>query len=258
MVDRLGVLRLAYRLPWLLLHVLVGTPLTVICQSRFGRALRIGGQPLSDITVRWWAGTVCRIFGVRRRQTGTISPGAQLVAANHISWLDIQLLHSMSAMGFVGKAEIRAWPIVGWLAKVGGTVFHERGSHDSASGVVSAMTQRLEEGGKVAIFPEGGILPGDRVKMFHARLFGAAIDTSVPVQPVALRYLRDGANYHDITFLPGEKTLDNFFRLLKQRPCTGEIHVLPVIDSRGKKRRQLAGEAESAVRAAYEGAQIVG
>ena len=253
----MGSLRLMYRIPLLLLHIVIGTPLTVICQSRAGRAVRFGQRSLSDIAMRWWAGTVCRIFGVRRRKSGDIPSGAQLVVANHISWLDIQLLHSLSAMGFVGKSEIGTWPIVGWLAKVGGTVFHERGSHDSASGVTASMIQRLEEGGKVAIFPEGGILPGDRVKMFHARLFGAAIEADVPVQPVALRYLRDGANYHDITFLRGEKTLDNFFRLLKQRPCVGEIHVLPLIESQGKKRRELAGEAEAAVRAAYEGVQIV-
>jgi 1-acyl-sn-glycerol-3-phosphate acyltransferase len=257
MADRLGGLRLIYRIPWLVLHIVIGTPLTVICQGRVGRAIRFGQRSLSDIAIRWWASTSCRIFGVRRRIFGNIPPGAQLVVANHIAWIDIQLLHSLSAMGFVGKYEISTWPIVGWLAKVGGTVFHQRGSHDSASGVASAMVQRLEEGGKVAIFPEGGILPGDRVKMFHARLFGAAIETNVPVQPVALRYLRDGATYHDITFLPGEKTLDNFFRLLKQRPCIGEIHVLPVIESQGKKRRELAGEAEAAVRAAYEGARIV-
>jgi 1-acyl-sn-glycerol-3-phosphate acyltransferase len=249
---RLSFLRLIYRLPWLVLHVLVGTPVTVVCQSPPGRALRIGDRSLADITICWWARTVCRIFGVRRRVSGAIGAGPLLVAANHISWIDIQLLHSVAPMGFVGKAEISTWPVVGWLARIGGTVFHERGSHRSASGVATTMSDRLQEGGKVAIFPEGGILPGPGVKRFHARLFGAAIDTDTPVQPVMIRYLRDGERFDDITFLPHEKTLDNFYRLLRQRPCTADIQVLPAIDPEGKQRRPLAAEAEAAVRAAYE------
>jgi 1-acyl-sn-glycerol-3-phosphate acyltransferase len=114
------------------------------------------------------------------------------------------------------------------------------------------MEERLSEGGKVAIFPEGGILRGDGVKRFHARLFAAAINTGAPVQPVMVRYLRDGELYHDITFLPHEKTLDNFFRLLRQRPCVAEARILAPIDPAGSQRRQIAAEAEAAVRAAFE------
>ena len=115
------------------------------------------------------------------------------------------------------------------------------------------MTARLNEGGRVAIFPEGGILPGEGIKRFHARLFGPAIDTAVPVQPVMLRYLSGGDDYHDITFRPGENFVGNFFRLLAQAPCLAEVRVLPQIDSAGRQRRDLAAEVEAAVRAAYAG-----
>lgn len=252
MNDSLAYFRYLYRLPWLLWHVLIDTPLTVLCQTRFGRAIRIGGEPLSDRAIRFWARTSCRIFGVRRRVTGAFQPGAQLVVANHISWFDIEVLHSLAAMGFVAKAEIAGWPVVGWLASLGGTVFHQRGSHDSASGVASALTQRLEEDRKVAIFPEGGILPGEGIKRFHARMFGAAIETGVPVQPVMLRYFDQGRPFREVTFLPGEKTVKNFFRLLGHRGCVADIHILPPIDPTGKQRRELAGEAEARVRAAWE------
>ncbi|MBT8065550.1 MAG: 1-acyl-sn-glycerol-3-phosphate acyltransferase [Gammaproteobacteria bacterium] len=252
MTDFLGYFRYLYRLPWLLWHVVIDTPLAVLCQTRAGRAIRIGGRPLSDIAVRFWAATSCRIFGVRRKVSGAFRPGAQLVVANHISWLDIVVLHSLEAVGFVAKAEIADWPVVGWLAKVGGTVFHRRGSHDSASGVANALTQRLGEDRMVAIFPEGGILPGEGVKRFHARMFGAAIETGVPVQPVMLRYFHDGKPFPEATFLPGEKTVKNFFRLLRHPGCLADVHILPPIDPAGRQRRELAGEAESRVRAAHE------
>ena len=114
------------------------------------------------------------------------------------------------------------------------------------------MAERLRQGAKVAIFPEGGILPGEGVKRFHARLFAAAIETGVPVQPVMIRYLRDGRHYPGMTFLPGEHFVANFFRLLRQKRCVAQMCVLPLIDSAGQQRRELAQASELAVRAAFD------
>lgn len=248
----MGHLRLFYRIPWLLLHVLIGLPLTVLSFSRPGRFIRIAGKPFNEIMLHWFSATTCRIFGLRRRVSGSFTDGPQLVVANHISWLDISLLHSVSAMGFIAKAEIRRWPLIGWIVSVGDTVFHERGSHDSSSGVARVMSDRLESGSRVAVFAEGGILPGFGVKRFHARMFAAAINSSVPVTPVMIRYMRKGEYNKEITFKPGEPFSANFFRLLTQEPCLAELQILPSIDSGGRSRRELAGECEARVRAAFE------
>jgi len=247
-----GLLRLILRLPFLLLHICIGTPITVLCQNSKIRSVQFSGQLLGESVACWWSRVICRIFGIRCILSGDFTPGAQLVAANHISWIDIVVVHSFTAMGFVAKAEINNWPLLGVIARAGGSVFHQRGSHDSASGVAAAMAGRLRENRRVAIFPEGGILPGEGVKYFHARLFAAAIDTEVPVQAVTLRYLRDGSRYDEITFLPGEHFVANLLRLLMQKSCIAEVQVLPLIESAGKQRRQLAGETEEAVRAAFE------
>jgi 1-acyl-sn-glycerol-3-phosphate acyltransferase len=248
----MGAIRLLIRLPFLLLHIVLGTPATVLSFYPPFRRKRVGGQPLHDVMLRWWAGTACRIFGVSVRSEGYFPPGPQLVVANHISWLDIQVLHSLSPMGFVAKSEIGDWPVLGFLASVGGSVFHRRGSHDSASGVAAAMADRLASGGKVAIFPEGGILPGFGVKRFHARLFAAAIETGSEVQPVAVRYLRGGRQFADMTFRKGEGFAGNILRLLSQPRRIAEALILEPLPSGGAPRRQLALAAEDAVRAAFD------
>ncbi len=248
----MGILRLLYRIPWLLVHLLIGLPLTLLSVGTPARDIRIGERSLGNIMLNWWSGMTCSIFGLKRSITGTFPAGAQLVAANHISWLDIQLLHSVSPMGFVAKAEIQDWKLAGRVATFGDTVFHQRGSHDSSSGVSTLMVQRLQQGRKVAIFPEGGILPGDGVKRFHARMFAAAIESGSPVQPVMIRYLRDGRHYTGMTFMRGEHFMANLFRLLRQRRCIAEVSILPVIDPAGKQRRELATESETAIRAAFE------
>jgi 1-acyl-sn-glycerol-3-phosphate acyltransferase len=236
----------------MLVHVLIGLPLTLISIATPVRNIRFGDKSMDNFMLNWWSGMTCRIFGLERSILGRFQPGAQLVVSNHISWLDIQLLHSLSPMGFVAKAEIQKWKVAGRVAFIGGTVFHHRGSHDSSSGVSTLMVQRLQQGRKVAIFPEGGILPGDGVKRFHARLFAAAIETGLPVQPVMIRYLRDDRPYPYMTFLRGERIMANLFRLLMQGGCIAEVSILPFIDPAGKKRRELARESEIAVRAAFD------
>lgn len=253
-----GYLRLIYRVPWMLLHILVGTPAVVACQYPWAQSVPLGRSTLKEVMAIWWSRMICRIFGISIQARGEVKPGAQLVVANHISWLDIPLMHSLAAMGFVSKAEIRDWPVIGFLAKSGGTLFHQRGCRDSASGVGAVMAGRMEEGGRVAIFPEGGILPGAGVKRFHGRMFAAAIETATPVQPMMLRYLHDGRHDHDMTFLPGEHFLANFFRLLRQGRRVADVAVLPLIESTGKQRKPLAAEAEMAVRAAFEADLVSG
>ena len=224
----------------------------LLCHYRPLNTVRFGEKPLVVASETLWSRAVCRVFGVRLTVQGEIGPGPHLVVANHISWLDITVMRSFATMGFVSKAEINDWPVIGYLARIGQTVFHQRGSHDSASGVAAVMARRLREGGNVAIFPEGGILPGVSVKRFHGRMFAAAIDTGSPVQPLMLRYMRDGNHLDDVTFVRGEHFVGNLFRLLRQRTCVAEVAVLPRIESTGKQRRPLAAEAEEAVRTAFD------
>ena len=54
------------------------------------------------------------------------------------------------------------------------------------------MASRLKSGRRVAIFPEGGIVPGTAIRVFHARLFRAAVEADCPVQPVMIRYMTNG------------------------------------------------------------------
>jgi lyso-ornithine lipid O-acyltransferase len=243
--------RLVLRGALFMLLIVLGTLPTVLCQNRLGRAFRIGNRRLDEITLNAWAAALCRIFGVRIAPLGPIAPPPVLVVANHISWLDIFVIYSLAQTGFVSKAEVGRWPVIGLLARVAGTVFHERGSHDSASSVTAAMARRLEEGGRVAIFPEGGIRPGEGVKVFHARLFRPAVEAGCPVQPVMIRYLRDGAIDLDMSFYDDEHFVMNFLRLLGRPSCTCEVQFLAPLPAAGRPRRELALEAQAAVTDAY-------
>src|SRR3546814_1220436 len=105
-----------------------------------------------------------RLFGVRRVRIGAPVPAATLFVANDVSWVDIVTLHSQRMMGFVAKREIAGWPLVGWLATRGETIFHQRGSTESLGGVLQVMLARLRSGHSVGVFPEGRTGHGDAVR----------------------------------------------------------------------------------------------
>jgi 1-acyl-sn-glycerol-3-phosphate acyltransferase len=210
------------------------------------------GSRKADVVAVRLARGLAGLFGIRAQISGEPAEGAVLIAANHISWLDIPVLHSACAVGFVAKAEIESWPVFSYIARTGATIFHQRGSHDSAADVSSLMAQRLQQGRAVAIFPEGGIKPGSSMRMFHARMFRAAVDVGCPVQPVMIRYMRDGHRDADVSFRVGESMMWNLARMLAKPAGSADVHFLPTIDATGKPRRFLADTAREAVVGSYE------
>ena len=138
--------RYLYRVPLLLLHIFVLLPLVLLGMVPLWAGIRVGEERLEHFGIRKWSAGLMRIFGFRLRRIGTPLPDPVLFVANHVSWVDIEMLHSQRMMGFVAKREIRGWPLVGWLAAQGQTIFHQRGSTDSLNGVLEQMVVRLGQG----------------------------------------------------------------------------------------------------------------
>ena len=245
-------LRYALRLPWLLVHVLLFLPMVLLLISLPTRRLRLpAGEPLEYRLIRWWQDGLMRVFGFRMRRRGTPLPGPTVFVANHVSWIDIVALHSQRMMGFVAKREIRGWPLVGWLATRGETIYHQRGDQASLGGVLHEMLARLRAGRSVGVFPEGRTRDGREVGPFHARIFLAAVEAGVPVQPVALRYGAQGRAQAEVAFAPGESFFGNFLRVLGDPSRVAEVHFLaPIAPGAVDGRRRIAEEARERIVAA--------
>ena len=246
-------LRYAVRVPMLLWHVCVHLPVVLLLGTPAIAGRGWTGETPAHRAIRWWQGGLMWIFGFRLRRVGTPLPGAVLFVANHVSWIDISALHSQRMMGFVAKYEIRGWPLVGWLAAQGQTIFHQRGSTDSLNGVLEQMVVRLGQGKSVGVFPEGRTRGGHEVGPFHARIFQAAVEAQVPVQPVALRYGAGGAAQTVVAFGPRENFAQNFLRLLGERARIAEVHFLePIMAGEVDGRRRIAELSRERIVAAME------
>ena len=253
--DPLRFVRYLWRVPLLLLHILLGVLLCAgILSWNKHRIMVDGREPFAHRMIRWWSKSLMRIFGLRSVRVGTPLPDPVLFVANHTSWIDIELLHSQRAACFVAKAEIARWPLVGWLAASGGTIFHRRGSNHSLASVMQTMVERLRGGRSVAVFPEGGTGHNGVLKVFHARIFQAALDAPVPVQPVALRFARDGRRIIDAGFREHESFMGNVVRLLGQAPLDAEVHFLAPVPAMPDARRSMAELSRDRIGAALDDA----
>lgn len=238
--------RYLWRIPLFLLHGIFGTLVALACFLPGVRDLPAAGMALHDRAHRWWARWMLAILGVRVKVDGVIPEGPFLLVANHISWLDVALIHAVCPVRLVAKEEIRDWPVVGWLASVGGTLFIRRGTEHSRRRAGRRMAALLIRGRRVGIFPEGGIRVQRGVDRFHPRLFASAIRARVPVLPVAIRYDRGGDLHHERVFGPGESFAGNFLKLLGRPPCIGRVHIGPALQPHGP-RGELARRAREQV-----------
>jgi 1-acyl-sn-glycerol-3-phosphate acyltransferase len=198
--------------------------------------------------VTWWHRRLGRCLGIGVVYRGVAAPGA-LLAMNHVSWLDIPMLGGAASVSFVSKAEVRSWPLVGWLAELSGTLFLRRGAHE-ASNIATQIAARLQTGCRVAIFPEGTTSDGRALLPFHARLFAAASAASeAPVQPVAIRYGWGRQPDAVAPFIGDDSLLAHLTRVLRHPGLGATVSFLPPMTSSGLSRRELAAAVRTAIAA---------
>lgn len=83
--------------------------------------------PLRQRLTRWWLARLCAALPFEVRVSGEAPRQPMLWVANHVSWTDIPLLGALAPLTFLSKAEVRAWPLAGWLAEKAGTLFIQIG-----------------------------------------------------------------------------------------------------------------------------------
>ncbi|WP_425261638.1 lysophospholipid acyltransferase family protein [Rubrivivax sp. RP6-9] len=227
--------RAAWRLARAVLHGVHGLLVVLL---RFP-ALDVRGR---QQRVQWWSAKMLRLLGMALQVQGTFRPGAKLIVANHVSWIDILAVHAVCPEArFVSKADVQRWPLVGRLVAAGGTLYIERERRRDALRVVHQMAEALQAGDTVAVFPEGTTGDGATLLPFHANLLQAAIATGLPVQPVALRYadslhaFSPAAQWLDDTTLAG-----TLWKLARADGLVAHVHVVTAEGTRHADRRALA------------------
>ncbi len=233
----------AWRLLRSTLHVLHG----MLVMLRFPALDEAGRHQ----RIRWWSAGLLRTMGLSLEVSGTARPGATLLIANHVSWLDIAAIHAAAPHArFVSKADVLRWPLLGWLIRNAGTLFIERERKRDAVRVVHAMAAALQAGDTVAVFPEGTTGSGPAPLPFHANLLQAAVATATPIQPVVLRFADAAQAYSPAVVYIGDTTLaQSLWRVASARGLCAHVHILPAVATAHADRRALAAHLQELVAA---------
>lgn len=205
-----------------------------------------------------WARWLLRAIGVRLSISGGERTGSPLndpdrlstfVVSNHVSWMDTVVLLAVQPTRQIAKREIGGWPLIGWLARRGGTIFLDRTRLTTLSDTVEEVTTALRAGHTVSACPEATTRCGRRSGHFYPALFQSVIDADASVRPVAIRYrLRNGDFTARAAYLGDESLVASTSRTLAVRGLVVEVHALPAIAATGiTDRRVLAHRAQRAI-----------
>ncbi len=236
-------LRAAWRLWRMLGHILKGMAIVAL---RFP-ALSPDQQ---HARVQAWSMELLAKAGISLRLQGQPPvAGPVMLVANHISWLDIPVMHAARHCRFVSKSDVKAWPLIGGLATAAGTLYIERASRRDALRMVRTMQESLERGEVLAVFPEGTTGDGREILPFHANLIQAAIAANAPVQPVGLRFVDRTTG--ELSFAPsyiGDETLvGSIWRTLSAPAIEAVVHYGEAELPAGRDRRVFTQDLQGVV-----------
>ncbi|PMS15882.1 1-acyl-sn-glycerol-3-phosphate acyltransferase [Trinickia dabaoshanensis] len=226
----------------LVLHLLRGMWIVAV------RFPRMSAEAKLEIN-RAWSIKMLRLAGMRlvvHHDERRVDRGA-LVVGNHISWLDIYVVNAWRPTPFVSKAEVRKWPVVGWLAHRLGTIFIHREKRRDAHRTMHEIVERISSGGVVCVFPEGTTSDGVGLLPFHSNLFQAAVSAQCLVQPICLLYEdREGRQSTVPAYIDELSLGQSVDAVLRGGPFTAHLYVGEAIEPMSD-RRALSAKAREAV-----------
>jgi 1-acyl-sn-glycerol-3-phosphate acyltransferase len=197
-----------------------------------------------------WSASLLAILCVRLRYSGAV-PGSDIervmLAANHVSWIDVYSLITVCPARFIAKSEIRSWPLLGWLSRNAGTLFIERTKRSDTARINEDISNALTMGDRVAVFPEGTTSDGTMLRHFHASLLQPAVAVEAILCPVAIRYSDAAGAISKSAAFVNISMLESLRRILRQPWIEVELIFAEPIHSSGRNRRELARYAEQAI-----------
>ncbi|HYK34768.1 lysophospholipid acyltransferase family protein [Alloacidobacterium sp.] len=207
-----------FRLTGLLLTLLV-------LLARFAW-LRVSKRRLTLADRAAWLQSACSL--VLRRLSISLttegpSPRTGLIISNHLSYLDIMLHAAAGPRIFVSKSEVRSWPLLGWLARCGGTIFIVRGSRSGATEAAIGIEYALRSGITVVLFPEGTSTDGTTLRPFHSFLFEPAVEAESPITATAVSYEAEDTVERNLCYYGDMGFISNLIDMAGHRSIHGRV-----------------------------------
>lgn len=212
-----------------------------------------------DVIIESWCREVLDVLSVRVNLRGETPPGkvsSVLFVANHVSWMDILVMNACRRVRFVAKAEVRQWPLVGWMAIRTGTIFFKRTSPHELGRVTKSINTFLRRGDCIALFSDGTRTDSASVHAFHSGLLESAIAAEALIWPVGIRYSRlDGSLGTDTPVVSSQSLFASIRNILAQPATRAQVSYTDPIESSAGDRHKLTAWCHQSIERSLPGYQ---
>lgn len=236
-------LRFGFRAIWFALELLL------YFAAFLGMLLRHGfkpAQPARSRWLQWCARRTLRVFGVRYQANGT-PPQAGLLVSNHLSYLDILVLVSLTPAVFVSKAEVKNWPVFGWFARLAGTLFVDRTKRSDVTRMNTLIGNSLAAGNVLVLFPEGTSWNGSEILPFKSSLLEPIAGARHPLTVGHLSYaLDDGDAANDVCYWGDATFFPHLINLMTKQHVRAQVR-FAVVPQPATDRKELAQQLHATV-----------
>jgi 1-acyl-sn-glycerol-3-phosphate acyltransferase len=198
---------------------------------------------------RWLQRTgrhVGRIFQLEIQHTGNI-PVRGLLVCNHVSYVDIIVLVSLTPSMFVAKREVKSWPVMGLMAQLGGTLFIDRQRRTHVGEINDDIQAALANGALVIVFPEGTSSDGKTLLPFRSSLLEPATQQKHPLTIGRICYTQaDGTHDAEVSYWGDAVFFPHLLNLLSKPKVRATVRFAPV-EQHSADRKELAQQLHAAV-----------
>ena len=254
----MGFWRIAYKLSLVILMLIIGF-ITVLITSLL-RGMRIIHSQHIQMLVKIWYQIFLKCIDLKvhikiyteadennKTNTAEINSKGSVVVANHVSWMDIIVLGSVLPTHFLSKAEVRNWPLIGWMAHQIGTLFIQRGGGGDVDLLKKQMLHYVNTQQNILFFPEGKTGKGDKLMAFRPRLFSIAVDSWANIQPMSIKYGNQKSAHPVIPYQLNQNTFNNLLSVMAYGQIDIYVNFGQLIKSNNKTRDQLATNAQNQI-----------
>ena len=169
----------------LLTHLLVSLSVIVLCRFQLRRA-----RPLLIRLISLTCRIGLKIYNAKIIVNGKtdLGPENYFFVSNHLSYLDILTISSFFPSCFITSVEMKETPLLGQICQLSGCLFVERRNKRKLSDEVGELTQALDDGMNVVVFPEAKSTNGESLLKFRRPLYQAAINSGKKIIPLCINY----------------------------------------------------------------------
>lgn len=187
-----------------------------------------------------------RFLQVKPRAAGPI-PSRGLLISNHLSYLDVLVISSLTPAVFVSKHGVKSWPVFGQFAVLAGTVFVNRQRRFQVRDINAEITNALRQGALVVLFPEGTSTNGQTLLPFKSSLLEPATHPAWPLMVGRIHYeIDDGDASNEVCYWGDHIFFPHMLNLLSKRQVRAAVR-FGQFSERNSNRKELAQQLREAI-----------